>query len=210
MTSDRAWYWIAAGVLALGLTNAYQNAQFDWMHQLSERSAVLAVQYLEKGSRLLEAADVVLGHDSPVLDRTQAYLQRMEARLDCNRLEHAQQELAKAEQRLSAAQRESAQAELAQLRSRIEANRIMVESRFCPRRLHLAIMPATPRVVLPPISIPETSLDISQITPGGNSPAGHVPAVVIPPLVLPRVVLPPVVVPGVKVEMSNPDSDGLI
>jgi hypothetical protein len=184
----------------LGLTNVYQDGQFDRVHQLSVRSAAVAARYLEKGSRLVEAADVVLGHDSPLLDRTQVYLQRMSARLDCNRLEHARQELAEAEQRLSAAQLQSAQVQLEQLQSRIEASRVMVQDRFCPRSRHFAVVPATPSVVLPSINIPETSVDISQITPGV-----HVPAVVLPSMVLPRVV-----VPRVRVELSPPDSDGLI
>jgi len=205
MTADRAWYWVATGVLALGLTNAYQDGQFDWVHQFSERSAAVAAGYVEKGSRLVEAADVVLGHDSPLLNRTQAYLLRMQARLDCNRIEHAQKELARAEQRLPAAQLESAQTQLERLQSRIEAGRVI--DQFCPRSRHFAVVPATPTVPL--IPIPQ-SLDISQITPGVNIPAMHVPAVVVPPVVLPRVVLPAVVVPRVRVEMSDPDSDGLI
>ncbi|HXY51489.1 MAG TPA: hypothetical protein VEI01_18720 [Terriglobales bacterium] len=210
MTSDRAWYWVAAGVLALGLTNAYQDGQFDWVHQFSDRSAAVAARYVEKGSRLVEAADVVLGHDSPILNRTQAYLLRMEARLDCNRIEHAQEELAGAEQRLSAAQLASAQTQLERLQSRIEAGRVMVENRFCPRSRHFAVVPATPSMDVPPIPFPETSIDISEITPEVNIPVVHVPAVVVPQVVLPRVVIPAVLVPPVRVEMSDPDSDGLI
>ena len=30
MTSNRAWYWLAAGVLALGLNGAYQDGEFSW------------------------------------------------------------------------------------------------------------------------------------------------------------------------------------
>jgi hypothetical protein len=212
MATDRAWYWVAAGVLALGLSNAYQDGQFQWAHRLVARSAMVASRTLGKGARLVEAADVVLGHDSPFLARTEAYLQRAEARLACDRLQHAQQQLVEAEQQISEIQIAKAQTELEQFQGRLGSAYMTWGDRFqlCPRTRHITVNSAQnivvprvdiPSIEIPSVEIPETSVNIPEIAPMVN-----VPAVRIPKIVIPRVVVPRITVPQVRVETSNPDS----
>ena len=41
MRSEKAWYWLAAGVLALGLNGAYQDGLFGRAHFLANRASAL-------------------------------------------------------------------------------------------------------------------------------------------------------------------------
>jgi hypothetical protein len=99
MQSDKAWYWLAAGVLALGLNGAYQDGQLGWAHGLTGRAADLVERASERGLRFVTVAEVMLGRNPYVFGRTEATLQRIQSKLVCQRVAHAQRQIAMAQVR---------------------------------------------------------------------------------------------------------------
>ena len=99
MRSDKAWYWLAAGVLALGLNGAYQDGQIDWAHCLAGRAASLFQRVSDQGLRAITMAEVILGRNPGSFGRTQAVLQRVESKLVCQRVAMAQRQIAMAQVR---------------------------------------------------------------------------------------------------------------
>ena len=66
MRSDKAWYWLAAGVLALGLNGAYQDGQLGWAHVLADRATAAVERALYAGQHFLAMAEVMLGRTDTV------------------------------------------------------------------------------------------------------------------------------------------------
>jgi hypothetical protein len=87
MASEKAWYWLAAGVLALGLNGAYQDGQFGWAHNLADRSLEMVGRASERGFGFVTAAELMLGRNRDSLTGTEATLQRMQAKLSCKRMD---------------------------------------------------------------------------------------------------------------------------
>jgi len=50
MTSDKAWYWVAAGVLALGLSNSFVDRHMDCVRELTERVQAQENDFLAEAS----------------------------------------------------------------------------------------------------------------------------------------------------------------
>src|SRR5258707_14387247 len=53
MRSNKAWYWLTAGVLALGLNGAYQDGQLGWAHVLANRAARVVQRASLRGHHFL-------------------------------------------------------------------------------------------------------------------------------------------------------------
>ena len=88
MRTDKAWYWLAAGVLALGLNGAYQDGQLGWAHVLAEPGAAPLLELREPQA---------FGH-------TQAAIERIQNRIVCDRVARAQRQMAMAQVREQLAQ----------------------------------------------------------------------------------------------------------
>ena len=77
----QGWYWLAAGVMALGLNGVYHDGGAEWAHQLVHRSA--AVVALESGhaERFLASAreQTVLCRVATQMARTQTGFAHFEA-----------------------------------------------------------------------------------------------------------------------------------
>lgn len=82
MTSNRAWYWMAAGVLALGLNGAYQDGEFSWAHCLVDRSMGWFQRISNHGREFVAMAEIMLGRMPEARSRAQAAVDRSEAALD--------------------------------------------------------------------------------------------------------------------------------
>ena len=64
MTSEKAWYWLAAGVLALGLNGAYQDGQFGWVHGIADRSTEIVERASMRGARSRNRLSIRFVHKS--------------------------------------------------------------------------------------------------------------------------------------------------
>ncbi len=94
MRTDKAWYWLAAGVLALGLNGAYQDGQLGWAHVLADRAAGAVERVSLRGEHFLTMAQVMLGREPRAFGRTEAAIERIQNRIVCDRVARAQRQMA--------------------------------------------------------------------------------------------------------------------
>jgi hypothetical protein len=99
MQSEKAWVWLAAGVVALGLNGMYQDGQLGWAHSVTCRAERYADQVTERGLQYVTMAEVMLGRSPETFGRTEAALQRLQTKLVCQRTAMAQREMAMAQAR---------------------------------------------------------------------------------------------------------------
>ncbi|HMK23438.1 MAG TPA: hypothetical protein VK466_13975 [Terriglobales bacterium] len=99
MRSEKAWVWLAAGVVALGLNGMYQDGQMGWAHSLTCRAEQYADQVAARGLQYVTLAEVVLGRNPESLGRTEAALQRLQTKVVCQRTAMAQRQIAMAQVR---------------------------------------------------------------------------------------------------------------
>jgi hypothetical protein len=188
MTSNRAWYWLAAGVLALGLNGAYQDGEFSWAHCLVDRSMSSLQRGAERGHELLAMAEIMLGRtpeaaeraeaavdrSEAVLDRTQARLEALKTKVVCERIANAHRKMAmeQVERALSSA---DVQRKLARAQAKMNQVRVVglerEASRNCPGISRVVMMRPIPRIDLP--NLPDIRIpDLGEIQHGSDSNAG--------------------------------------
>src|SRR5215470_14370564 len=180
MASDKAWYWLAAGVLALGINGAYQDGEFQWAHRIADRSAVMVQQVRNEGCRLVAIAETLLGRDSSGVERAQDQLARVQDRLSHRQMERMQRQMEMAQYQVERAQRV---VEMQQDEPCSHSHRFMVK--------------------LPEVNVP--AVNVRAFVPNVN-----VPAVTVPRIDVPTVRIPDVKIPPVHVQVDNDDDDGMI
>ena len=104
MRSETGWYWLAAGVLALGLNGAYQDGQLGWVHCLADRAAAFVEQASERGLPAVTVAELMLGRTPETLGRTEATFQKLQSKMVAQRVAQAQRQIAMAQARRDIAQ----------------------------------------------------------------------------------------------------------
>ena len=80
MASEKAIYWLALGVVALGLNSTYQKTETGWAQRFAERSVWAAERAAQRGLSLVSMAEVMLGRNPGEVARLQGALARLEAR----------------------------------------------------------------------------------------------------------------------------------
>ncbi len=63
MNSEKACYWVALGVLVLGLSANYQEGGVQWSRQLARAAQVTATRVAARGAANVALARVMLGRD---------------------------------------------------------------------------------------------------------------------------------------------------
>jgi hypothetical protein len=81
MGSEKAWYWIAVGVLALFVSNNFAARHQGEVRCLASRSLAAFEQVPDHTTRLMTMAEMVLGRGETRLARTQTTLARVQTRL---------------------------------------------------------------------------------------------------------------------------------
>jgi hypothetical protein len=104
MRTDKAWYWLAAGVLALGLNGAYQDGQLGWAHVLADRATAAVERATLRGQHFVAMAEIMLGRQPQAFGQTQAAIERIQNRIVCDRVARAQRQMAMAQVREQLAQ----------------------------------------------------------------------------------------------------------
>jgi len=97
MRTDKAWYWLAAGVLALGLNGAYQDGQLGWAHVLADRATAAVERTSLRGQQWVAMAEIMLGREPQAFGHTQATIERIQNRIVCDRVSRAQRQMAMAQ-----------------------------------------------------------------------------------------------------------------
>ena len=96
MRTDKAWYWLAAGVLALGLNGAYQDGQLGWAHVLADRAAAAVERATIRGQHFVATAEFMLGREPKSFGPSEATIERIQNRIVCDRVARAQRQIAMA------------------------------------------------------------------------------------------------------------------
>jgi len=189
MTSNKAWYWLATGVLALGLNGAYQDGEFRWAHRLVHCSVSSLHRISDRGHEFAAMAEIMLGRatkatdrvqaaveqSEATLDRSQARLQALQTKLVCERIANAQRRMAMVQAHRAIAQADverkiaMAQAKMDQVRM------ITVEPQLhnCPDVSRIVVMPEIPKIDisnLPAMQIP----DLPEIPQAGEKANGPI------------------------------------
>ena len=99
MRSEKGWYWLVAGVVALGLNGAYQDGQLGWVHCLASRATAAIERVSQRSLHTLAMAEWMLGRTPETAGRTEAALQQMQSKMVGERVAQAQREIAMAQAR---------------------------------------------------------------------------------------------------------------
>ena len=99
MASDKALYWIAVVVMALGLGNSFVNDHPDWAQAVAERPLVLADAACSRLSSMASVVDLMFGPSQVGVARTQVAMARVQGRLASvqSRIASRQAEMARME-----------------------------------------------------------------------------------------------------------------
>jgi hypothetical protein len=206
----KTWYWLALGVVALGLNSEYQHGRMAWLQTAMQRS----IGYLECASsqavRYVTLAEALVCHRrAPAESNPQmlAAMARVQGELAQHRAEYAQR------------QAEYARRQMELVRPQMRAEMALRASEFSNHARMLAVSAErdtdsfvgtgreisvqVPDVNIPEIQIPE--IDGPEVHVSGFTvPAVNVPAVVVPRVVVPKIIVPKIVVPAVNVHVPNP------
>ena len=131
MASDKALYWIAAIVMALGLGNSFVNDHPDWAQAVAERPLIVADAACSRLTNLATVADLMFGGSQTGIARTQVAMARVQNRL------------ASVQARIASRQAEMARMEAQRVRT-ITIERINRNPVICPRQTMDADAPDAP------------------------------------------------------------------
>jgi hypothetical protein len=81
MVSEKGWYWVAVGVLALGVSNSFVNRHTDWAHGLADRSTQLVGQLSGHADRYAVMLETIFARGETGLARTQTTVARVQTRV---------------------------------------------------------------------------------------------------------------------------------
>jgi hypothetical protein len=78
MNTNKAAYWIALGVLALGLNSEYQHGRFVALHQVASRAGSVLCQISMRAERTLAVARILMSREGLPVDNLLASADRAE------------------------------------------------------------------------------------------------------------------------------------
>ena len=81
MASDKAWYFVAVGVMALGLGNSLAESHPNWLENVTGRSVAAVDRFSGQAERYLAMAQLMLGQGESGFGRAQATLGSVQARI---------------------------------------------------------------------------------------------------------------------------------
>jgi hypothetical protein len=131
MVSEKAWYWIAVGVLALMVSNNFAARHQDAIRCLASQSLASVEQVSGHTTHFMAMAEVMLGRGGASFARTQTTLARAQTRL--------------ASVQTAMACREAAFARLQEEHARITTMQELGGAVVCPRQNLRLALPQLPR-----------------------------------------------------------------
>ena len=132
MGSEKAWYWIALGVLALLVSNHFAARYEGEIRCLASRSLAAAEQVSGHATHFTAMAEAMLGRGDARFARAQATLARAETRV--------------ASVQAAIACREAAFARLQAERDRMTAMQELSGAVICPRQNLRIVVPELPAI----------------------------------------------------------------
>jgi len=134
MATEKGIYWLAVGILAIGLNSTLQPQEVRLAQCVTARASALASNLMQRGLDYAVMAEAMLGRDPADSPRLQAALGRLQAKTGRVQAELARQE----------AQRDMLQAKLDAQRMRIEFHQHSMQNfeprvELCPERVKVQI-----------------------------------------------------------------------
>jgi len=87
MNSEKAWYWVAAGVLALGLSNSLAERQIGLVQglpdQFQQAADEVTARVSDQAVRFLDVANRLSDRKDLGVDRAEVVLARVQSRVAC-------------------------------------------------------------------------------------------------------------------------------
>ncbi len=203
MNSAKAWYWMAVGIVALGLNSEYHQGRMMWLQNAVQRSAAYVQCASSEAVHYVNLAEVLVCHRrAPAGSNPQIMAEMVQARAQLAR-HHAEM----VERRLEATRANKMHAVWAMQDGALAGGARMVAA--YDSQDNRAVLGRTgnlvvnvPEVNIPEIDIPEINVPEVNV-PGFTVPAVNVPAVKVPAVVVPRIVVPKVTVPAVHVHVPR-------
>jgi len=163
MASQKAWYWLAAGVLALGINSEYQSGRLACAHHYVDHSLAVAQSYSHCVRSYLAQAETLFALTRPA-----------PAQEDVESLTDAESLLAREQVQYALAQTAQQQLE----RHRSELDRALSQLDFHREQIEMAqriaidaaghavvVCPHTPRirVSVPQVRIPQVRVEVPEV-----------------------------------------------
>ena len=112
MGSGKAWYWLAVGILALGLNSEYQSGRLHWARQATDQSLALIERATDRTMHYVTLAEIMLGDNQAEFKPAQVAVALVQAKVACARVALAQREIERARPELMNARFEVANARI--------------------------------------------------------------------------------------------------
>jgi hypothetical protein len=81
MASDKNMYWVALGVIALGLSNSFVSQHASCFRSVATRAAALAHNMSSRAADRVAVAEALLGRSQATVARTQTAMDRAQVRM---------------------------------------------------------------------------------------------------------------------------------
>ena len=155
MKTNRAWGWLAAGVLAAGLNASYYDGGFQWAHQIADRvgqhSAAVLARATGRADQFLAEARLLTARNEAVSCPWSTAVARVQSRIA-----HSQGRF-----EVMSAREEAQRAKLEANRARMEAQFAVHTARF--RMATAAFAPVTFKASPAPVVCPRVRVNIPQL-----------------------------------------------
>ena len=155
MAMKQGWYWLAAGVLALGLNGVYHDGGADWARRIVNRSAVVVALASGHAERFLASA-----REQTLLCRVATEMARFQTKMARTQTGFAHFDAMTAQQEAGLARLEANRARFEAGRARMEAQVARLDfasaslspefgAAFGPQRIQLPVICPRLRVNIP-------------------------------------------------------------
>jgi hypothetical protein len=155
MAMKQGWYWLAAGVLALGLNGVYHDGGADWAQRIVNRSAVVVALASGHAERFLASA-----REQTLLCRVATEMARFQTKMARTQTGFAHFDAMTAQQEAGLARLEANRARFEADRARMEAQVARLDfasaslspefgAAFGPQRIQLPVICPRLRVNIP-------------------------------------------------------------
>jgi hypothetical protein len=160
MAMKQGWYWLAAGVMALGLNGVYRDGGAEWAHRLVNRSAAVVALASGNSERFLASA-----REQTVLCRVATEMARFRTKMARTQTGFTHFDAMTAQQEAGLARLEANRAQFEAGRARMEAQVARLDfasasfspefgAAFGPKRIKLPVLCPRVRVNIPRTFVP--------------------------------------------------------
>ena len=188
MGSQKAWYWLASGVLALGINSEYQSGNLQWAHLYVDHFIAVANDYGHCARNYLAQFEMLLAQPPRAITAAQNRVEDADLRSQetsdviSEQVQYAvsQAEMARREVERHRPEIENALKEMASHQAEIEMAREATletsgDAVICPRAQRI-------RIDIPQVRIPQVRVEVPQVRVEVPRVRVYVPQVHVAPM----------------------------